>query len=271
MGSSELGAPREMMQNVKELLPENIRDYVRGVQRNYRRRAFHGDVVYQELVGGLIRSLDISLFVETGTNMGDSSRYVASLNTEIRVATCDINPEFVAKARRRLWRVHNVECSCISSEFFLKGIVSDLQGQIVPMFFLDAHWETYWPLPDELQVISSNCQRAVIIVDDFEIPGRREFGFDSYSVPDMSGKQEPVTCGMALLRRNLSRDNSYDLLIPRYSGTDAFPKRHGVLRGYVHGPLRGHVAVFQNLSTQFQALLGTSDLIKDAYEPYTDL
>jgi len=49
-----------------------------------------------------------------------------------------------------------------------------------PLFFyLDAHWEKYWPLLDELQVIADNGVQPIIVIHDFFVPGSN-LGFDKY-------------------------------------------------------------------------------------------
>ncbi len=48
------------------------------------------------------------------------------------------------------------------------------------LFWLDAHWGEYWPLVDETKIISSLHSFAVI-VDDFEVPGKPSFHYDSYA------------------------------------------------------------------------------------------
>ena len=49
-----------------------------------------------------------------------------------------------------------------------------------PMFYLDAHWYDYMPLPDELATIANQCQRGIIIIDDFLIPDHPEYLYDEY-------------------------------------------------------------------------------------------
>jgi hypothetical protein len=47
------------------------------------------------------------------------------------------------------------------------------------LFYLDAHWEEYLPLRDELQLIYNNFPRAVVLVDDFKVDDDLGYGFDS--------------------------------------------------------------------------------------------
>lgn len=56
----------------------------------------------------------------------------------------------------------------------------------LPLLFLDAHLYDYWPLEDEIHVMSFSCPNAIVIIDDFEVLGRLEFG---YSIGGGGSKQ----------------------------------------------------------------------------------
>ncbi len=47
-------------------------------------------------------------------------------------------------------------------------------------FYLDAHWNADLPLKAEVQFIFETFLRAVIMVDDFKVPGDHEYEFDNY-------------------------------------------------------------------------------------------
>jgi hypothetical protein len=52
-----------------------------------------------------------------------------------------------------------------------------------PVIFIDAHWEDYFPLLDELKIIKDKNLKPVIAIHDFYVPdenGNAKFGFDSY-------------------------------------------------------------------------------------------
>jgi hypothetical protein len=50
---------------------------------------------------------------------------------------------------------------------------------------LDAHWENYCPLRDELKTVRSLPFPVVIIIDDFKTPNR-DFQFDRYGSHECS-------------------------------------------------------------------------------------
>ena len=47
------------------------------------------------------------------------------------------------------------------------------------LFYLDAHWEEHLPLQEELEIIFSNWNNAVVLIDDFQVPGTT-YGYDNY-------------------------------------------------------------------------------------------
>ncbi len=111
-------------------------------------------------------------FVETGTGQGDSSNAIARRCGK-PVLTCDVDARQIRIAKQLL--PSRVEPALMSSEQFIpavKGKVGDL-----PLLFLDAHWQDYWPLLDELKAIQEHYSKAVVIVHDFRVPGRDEYSF----------------------------------------------------------------------------------------------
>jgi hypothetical protein len=50
-----------------------------------------------------------------------------------------------------------------------------------PLFaYLDAHWNADLPLAEELEIIFSRRPEAVVMVDDFEVPGDVGYSYDDY-------------------------------------------------------------------------------------------
>ena len=46
------------------------------------------------------------------------------------------------------------------------------------LYFLDAHWQDYWPLLDEIKTIKPGT--GVIVLHDIVVPSHPELGFDAY-------------------------------------------------------------------------------------------
>lgn len=226
---------------------------------------FHGDKVFQRLVEEIISSLLITSFVETGTYMGDSTAYVASRWNNLQIFSCEINDDFFALSKHRLKRFRNVELSLASSEEFIMNLVENKRLGNLPLFFLDAHWHDYWPLVDEIAAISSSRSTAIVIVDDFEVPGRPEF---SYCVgggsESFSGRTviDQRVCGLDLIKPKMIRSNTYNALFPSYTRENAFPGGTGTLTG--------HIVIFQNLKDGFE-LFKRREFISQNYEHFSIL
>ena len=89
----------------------------------------------------------------------------------------------------------------------------------MPFFYLDAHWQHYWPLRTELKHISDAGVRCAIVIDDFEVPGQPQFGFD------IDGGGEVIAglaCNLDYVRASLGPQNRYKVLFPKYGSDDAF-------------------------------------------------
>jgi predicted O-methyltransferase YrrM len=139
---------------------------------------FHGDEVLQNLVDEIISRWGVTTFVETGTFVADTTKYVATNHPQVRVLTCEINPRWTKIAKQFCQGIENIEFFNGSSIAFLEKACERLQSSKT-LFWLDAHWGENWPLFEETKIISSLPTYAVII-DDFEVPGRPDFPFESY-------------------------------------------------------------------------------------------
>jgi hypothetical protein len=130
------------------------------------------------VVDEIIQRCGISTFVETGTFVGDTTKYVASRHPDLKVFTCEVNPRWCALAQRLCEGLDNIEFFQCESPLFLEQLRGTLESSRT-LFWLDAHWGDSWPLFDETRIISTLSTYAVII-DDFEVPDRPIFHYDSY-------------------------------------------------------------------------------------------
>lgn len=140
----------------------------------------------------LISRYRCDAFIETGSNMGDTTAYLAVQYPRLPIHSCDIEPRYAETARRRTAPCRNVSVELLDSRELLRQVAGRYQR---PFFYLDAHWNEDWPLTGELELIRT----GVVMVDDFNI-GHPRFGFDAY------GGRE---CGPELLKPFAAR-------IPRY-------------------------------------------------------
>jgi hypothetical protein len=89
------------------------------------------------------------------------------------------------------------------------------------LYWLDAHGFGFndWPLRQEVQFITKNVSNALILIDDFRVPGRPEFGFDAYN---------GQACALEYISDFLEPGRKYYVIYPTYR--DKTSKVHG-LRG----------------------------------------
>lgn len=223
-------------------------------------RAFHGDRMYQELVTSICASLSVSSFVETGTYLGDTTEFMARAVT-FPIYTCEVKEEFFQSSAKRLQPYAHVSALRESSDTFIKRVIGQETVGALPLFFLDAHWYDYWPLVDEIQLITSKISRCVIVIDDFQVPGRRDYSFcaGGGGSPEFSGRTttDERICNFDLIQPALSRPSDYQLLYPSYQYSQAFGNAPAEA-------LVGYVVVFKNLEAEFKRVT-ESRLIQDNF------
>lgn len=126
--------------------------------------------------------------VECGSNLGDTTHYLAQAYPNLAVFTCDIVPRYVNFVRERLGGYPNVVVDLCDSAELIRKTQPHFSR---PLYYLDAHWSEDWPLARELEAI----ERAVVVIDDFDI-GDPRFGYDEYN---------GVKCGPEFLKRFAAR------------------------------------------------------------------
>ncbi len=130
----------------------------------------------------IIRLCGIDGIVETGCCLGDTTEYLARQYPRLAVRTCDIDSDRAAFTDARLQRWPNVTVGCGDSA----ELITDLSESMTrPLYILDAHGGSGWPLADELYQIA----RGVAAIDDFDI-GHPRFSYDVY---------DDVPCSPALI------------------------------------------------------------------------
>ena len=157
----------------------------------------------------IIKELGIYVFVETGTDMGETiaeaakwfsgmdpkfgkiSDYVTtgargySLeskpirypvfedvgDSKFKIFSVDID-SYSFKNAKKLFKTNlNISLFCANSSEFLKDFIDrNIFKSSQTIFFLDAHWGKYWPLRDEIKQILK-LEKFVIVIDDFFVPG----------------------------------------------------------------------------------------------------
>jgi len=117
----------------------------------------------------LIQEFKVKSFVETGAWAGETPRYFVKY---LKWAyTCEnYIPRYLETVA--LCKDMNITVSSTPSPAFFDEI--DPEEPI--MFYLDAHWEQYWPLADELKYIEKRWPASIIVIDDAFVPDKPNFG-----------------------------------------------------------------------------------------------
>lgn len=142
----------------------------------------NGQQQRQRMVSELIEQLDISAIVETGTFRGTTTEFFADLCPG-PVFTIEADKRLYGYSRARLFGRRNIVSLLDDSRSGLRGMVGNkrLKGKRV-LFYLDAHWGSDLPLAEEIDLVFSNWNEAVVIVDDFKVPHDSGYGFDDYGM-----------------------------------------------------------------------------------------
>ena len=127
---------------------------------------------------------DIDIAIESGTNVGHSSRYFSTYFKEVH--TVEVDNNYFRKSSNILKDCSNVHCHFGSSDKIFNKILPLLKNKRI-FFWLDGHGCGPWPLLNELEEISkTHKNNCVITVDDFKIPGRPDIKFDKWNNQECS-------------------------------------------------------------------------------------
>lgn len=206
--------------------------YLGPFENRFEHSGFNGAPEIGEVIQRLASEFHIDHAVETGTFLGGTTGFLANAFGEVH--TIEVVERNMIQAQRALEDKENIHFHLGSSETVLKELLPDLEGKKV-VFYLDAHWNEYWPLLDELEEIAkTHKDNCVIVIDDFKVPKRRDIAFDQYG---------PHQCSYKYIQNALSKVfTSYDhyYLIPKNLGSRAkfvaFPKQWPLEKGHLFNP-----------------------------------
>jgi predicted O-methyltransferase YrrM len=176
---------------------------------------FNGQAGRQQLFHDLVTRLQFDAVIETGTHRGITAEWIAR-NFNLDLYTCEIKPRLFHQSEARLAGIANAHIECADSVAFLTKLSATSWRRRNILIYLDAHWMDDLPLPDELAVIRRRFKRAVVMIDDFEMPTDSGYGFDTCG----PGKR----VGLALLRP--LRDRCF-IFLPTLPSTIETGERRG--------------------------------------------
>ena len=118
--------------------------------------------------------------IETGTYRGATTRFL-HYASGLPVYSVEINPRCYGYSKTRFLLNQNIFLHLGDSRLFLKKILANEPFREKNIFFyLDAHWGEDLPLQEEIEVVFGNCPQAVVMVDDFKVPGDDGYRYDTY-------------------------------------------------------------------------------------------
>jgi len=200
---------------------------------NYK---LHGDPILRASFKAIGEQMNATSIVETGTYLGSTTSLLAKMFPNTPIFSGEINKTSYTKAKKNLRKFPNVKVYNLSSPDFLNHLIDkNLLGER-PLFFLDAHWWKFWPLEDEIKIITDRLKSSVVYIDDFKIPGDDRFKFDRY---------EEKVCSVEMIKPRMNKKAKYNLLLPKY-GREIFKDKN------YHPDLVGYPIIFHNSPTLFK-------------------
>lgn len=132
----------------------------------------------------VIKERGIATVVETGIDRGGSTVLFSQMAKN--VIGVDNDPEKVRITRESLaYRgIGNAVVIQGNSPDTIRSLIDDGLDAQRTLFLLDAHWQAYWPLRDEIRAIPRG--QGVLVMHDARVPGCPSLGVDAYDGQELS-------------------------------------------------------------------------------------
>lgn len=132
----------------------------------------------------LKEKFNIEACIETGTSRGESTLAFSRIFNS--VDSIELDATTFDNAKERFKGNKNITLHFGDSAKLIQPI-SELKKDKFVLYYLDAHWNDFWPLLDEIEGISkTHKNNCVIVIDDFKVPGRPEIYYDFYNNKECS-------------------------------------------------------------------------------------
>lgn len=132
----------------------------------------------RRIVRDLLAAVTFDEVVETGTFRGASTEFFSHASG-LPVHSVELLPRFFRFARARCAQDPDIHLVLGDSRSFLTDLSGRLRGHTT-LFYLDAHWQSDVPRLEEIEIISSSWDRAVVMIDDFAVADDPGYGFTHY-------------------------------------------------------------------------------------------
>lgn len=141
---------------------------------------FNGQQHRRRMFTDILAVGSVRAVVETGTFRGTTTEFMASV-APLPIFTVEYDRRNLGYSRQRLMGRSNVAVAHGDSRAFLRRLVDgDSLPDGVVLFYLDAHWGEDLPLAEELDIVFAARSDAIVMVDDFMVPGDPGYTFDDY-------------------------------------------------------------------------------------------
>ena len=156
-------------------------DYFRSPRlKNRFGGPFNGQEHRQRIFLELLDLSQPRAIIETGTYRGATTKFL-HYASGLPVYTVELDPRCYGYSKTRFFLNQNIFCHLGDSRSFLNEILAhDPFRRRNIFFYLDAHWGEDLPLQEEIEIIFGNCPQAVVMVDDFKVPGDDGYRYDTY-------------------------------------------------------------------------------------------
>jgi predicted O-methyltransferase YrrM len=146
-------------------------DLLRPSYRSSWGGPLNGQERRRDIVRELARTISFDRVFETGTYRGTSTEFFSAV-FGVPVETVEANPRNFSYSSRRLAVQTDVSVELGDSRPFLRRLAAMPNAKAETVFiYLDAHWEADLPLAEELRIIARAWPRAIVMIDDFQVPG----------------------------------------------------------------------------------------------------
>lgn len=142
---------------------------------------FNGQQARQVLFKRLMAITRPAAIIETGTYLGTTTALLAEAG--VPTFTVEFDDRRYGFSRTRFLFRRNVRLIRGDSRQALRTLASEpaLASRDRPVFaYLDAHWNADLPLAEEVAIVFEQWPAAVVMIDDFEVPGDPGYTFDDY-------------------------------------------------------------------------------------------
>jgi hypothetical protein len=135
---------------------------------------FASDTLLEKEIRRLIGKYGIQSAVETGTFLGVTAQGLAAMVPS--VYTIEVRQDRYEQARENLAGLPNVEQILGASPDVFPGLIPRIKKPA--LYYLDAHWDDHYPLPEEVAIIAEHDPAPVIVMHDMQVPGHPELHAD---------------------------------------------------------------------------------------------